>query len=153
MRKPNKLHPLALMASAALLLSAPAQVSGQSAENTIRESYQKYVSALENGDTATALKLFTKNAEVVSPMQTEMIKGKDAVVKNFNRFSDFIRSEKLKIELRVDGIETHGNTAHALGTYKKVRPDGTTFKGGRIISIWKREAGNWKIHRHLWQED
>jgi ketosteroid isomerase-like protein len=144
--KPNKY--LIVVAISILLMTATSY--GQSAQKAVEEVQKKFIAALEKGDVSFVSQLYTKDAQVFSPMQNQPIAGKAALEKDFNDFSGVVKSEKLKVELREIEVEQHGNTAHSVGTYKETRPDGKTFDEGRFISIWKQQGGTWKLHRHLW---
>ena len=50
-------------------------------------------------------------------------------------------------------VESHGDTAHEVGTYQLSLADGKVADKGKYVVIWKREGGQWKLHRDIWNSD
>ena len=42
------------------------------------------------------------------------------------------------------------DTAHEVGTYVLVGEGGKTLDNGKYVVIWKRDGGQWKLHRDIW---
>jgi ketosteroid isomerase-like protein len=47
-------------------------------------------------------------------------------------------------------VEAHGDTAHEVGTWVLKAKDGTAVDNGKYIVIWKKEGGQWRLHRDIW---
>jgi ketosteroid isomerase-like protein len=46
-------------------------------------------------------------------------------------------------------VESAGDTAYEMGRYTLYAGDQQVADEGKYILIWKREAGQWKIHRDI----
>ncbi len=52
----------------------------------------------------------------------------------------------------LDRLETeaHGDTVNEVGNYKLMVAGGQEADAGKYIVIWKNVAGQWKLHRDIW---
>jgi ketosteroid isomerase-like protein len=53
-------------------------------------------------------------------------------------------------KLQTVEVEGHGNTAHEVGQYTLQGAGGQVLDTGKYVVIWQQEAGQWKIHRDIW---
>jgi len=53
------------------------------------------------------------------------------------------------LEFQAQELEVTGETAIDVGNYARRRADGSLFDRGKYMVIWKRVAGEWKIHRDM----
>jgi ketosteroid isomerase-like protein len=53
------------------------------------------------------------------------------------------------LEFETRELDVLGNTAVEIGAYVRRARDGVTVDRGKYIVIWKRVAGEWKIHRDM----
>lgn len=53
------------------------------------------------------------------------------------------------IELRTGELEDLGDTAIEVGAYTLRGADGQSLDQGKYIVIWKREGGEWLLHRDI----
>jgi hypothetical protein len=49
--------------------------------------------------------------------------------------------------------ESLGDTAWDAGTYLIKSADGNVLDKGKYVTIWKRENGQWKLHRDIFNSD
>ena len=54
-----------------------------------------------------------------------------------------------KAKLTTLEVEQHGDWAFETGKFLATAPDGKVIYDGKYICIWKREKGEWKIHRDI----
>jgi ketosteroid isomerase-like protein len=47
-------------------------------------------------------------------------------------------------------VEDHGNTAIEGGKYTLEGAGGQVLDTGKYLVIWQQEAGQWKLHRDIW---
>jgi ketosteroid isomerase-like protein len=47
-------------------------------------------------------------------------------------------------------VEDYGHTAHEVGKYTIQGEGGQVTDTGKYVVIWKQEAGQWKLHRDIW---
>jgi ketosteroid isomerase-like protein len=52
--------------------------------------------------------------------------------------------------LKTIELEAHGDTANEIGAYTLRAGDGGVLDQGKYVVIWKREGGQWKLHRDIW---
>jgi ketosteroid isomerase-like protein len=55
-----------------------------------------------------------------------------------------------EVKLTVVEVEPHGDTAHEVGTYVLTGEGGKTIDSGKYVVVWKRQGGQWKLHRDIW---
>jgi ketosteroid isomerase-like protein len=53
------------------------------------------------------------------------------------------------LEFQTQELDLAGETAIEVGSYLRRRADGSLFDRGKYMVIWKRVAGEWKIHRDM----
>jgi ketosteroid isomerase-like protein len=46
--------------------------------------------------------------------------------------------------------EGQGDTAYEVGKYTLTGEAGKVLDTGKYVTIWKREQGQWKLHRDIW---
>ncbi|MFN2131069.1 MAG: YybH family protein, partial [Anaerolineae bacterium] len=51
--------------------------------------------------------------------------------------------------LEIREVEAHGDTAIEVGEYTLHGEGGAELDAGKYIVIWKREGGQWKLHRDI----
>jgi ketosteroid isomerase-like protein len=47
-------------------------------------------------------------------------------------------------------VEAHGDMAYEVGKLTLKGEDGTVLDSGKYVVIWKRENGQWRLHRDIW---
>jgi ketosteroid isomerase-like protein len=57
------------------------------------------------------------------------------------------------LDLEVLEVETAGDIAYDVGRYTIAGPGGQPVDRGKYIVIWKNVAGDWKIHRDIFNTD
>jgi ketosteroid isomerase-like protein len=53
------------------------------------------------------------------------------------------------VTLTAKEVETHGTTAIEVGAYKITGPGQQVLDTGKYIVVWKKEDGQWKLHRDI----
>jgi len=54
------------------------------------------------------------------------------------------------IALETVEVFEHGDSASEIGRYSLASVDGQPIDRGKYIVIWQMEAGEWKLHRDIW---
>jgi ketosteroid isomerase-like protein len=54
------------------------------------------------------------------------------------------------VKLETVEVAGDGNTAYEVGQFTLQGAEGQVFDAGKYVVIWKQEAGQWKIHRDIW---
>ena len=97
------------------------------------------------GDAAGIANLYTENAEFLPP-NSDMVVGRQAIQATFQGFMDMGVKE---IALESIEVEAYGDTASEVGKYTLMGADGQALDNGKFLVIWKKEAGQWKLHRDM----
>jgi ketosteroid isomerase-like protein len=87
---------------------------------------------------------YTEDAQMLAA-NMEAIRGRAAIEAVFK----FTGAPGHTLEFETLELEVHGATAVALGRYVRRRGDGSTFDRGKYVTILKRAADGWKIHRDM----
>jgi ketosteroid isomerase-like protein len=53
------------------------------------------------------------------------------------------------VKLETVEVERDGNTAYEVGTFTLQGAEGQVLDAGKYVVIWKQEAGQWKLHRDI----
>jgi uncharacterized protein (TIGR02246 family) len=105
----------------------------------------KFMATFNRGDAAGIAALYTEQGQLLPPNADFMI-GQQAIQAFWQGAMD-MGIATAKIEIRE--VEGHGDTAIEVSTYSLHAQDGTELDAGKFIVIWKREKGEWKLHRDI----
>lgn len=115
------------------------------ARAAIEAQNKKFTKAVEKGDAQAMADLYSANA-MVFPSNSDIVKGKQAIKALFQGLLD---SGVKGFSLTIIEVERFGNTANEVGTYTMKDASGKEIDKGKYIVIWKRENGQWKLHRDI----
>jgi ketosteroid isomerase-like protein len=54
-----------------------------------------------------------------------------------------------KVKMEIVEVEDYGDTAFEISRFTLYGADGQELDKGKYIVIWKQEAGEWKLHRDI----
>lgn len=104
-----------------------------------------FMAVFRAGDAAGVAALYTEDAQLLPP-NADVMAGKEAIQAFWQGAMDMgIGSAQLEI-VEVDG---HGDTAIEVSRYTLSSAGGQLLDQGKYIVIWKREKGDWKLHRDI----
>jgi len=116
---------------------------------TIKELIQTYASALNTNDLEKILALYGKEP-VFMPQHAPALVGRDAVRAGYEQV---FASIKLNIHFEVHEIEETGDWAWArtssAGRTRILAANVEVTEGNNELFIFRRETGEWRIHRYL----
>lgn len=146
MNDPRRLVPLftGLCVLLAGMTSAPAQVADVRAEITAANA--RFCEALRRGDVSGMTAFYSKNVQLF-PAHSDILSSKQAI-EQFWRES--IKAGIRGGALRTLEVEVNGNTAWETGEYTMTGEGGKVFDKGKYLVVWKKEQGQWKLHRDIW---
>jgi uncharacterized protein (TIGR02246 family) len=124
--------------------AAAAQTPGPKA--AIEAANAKFSADFAKGDAAAVASHYTAAAWAFPP-NGEITKGREAIGKLWKGAMD---SGVKSIKLVVVEVEAHGDAAHEVGTYALMGEGGKALDNGKYVVVWKREGGQWRIHRDIW---
>ena len=106
---------------------------------------ETFVTIFNRGDAAGIAALYTENAQFLPP-NSDFVTGTQALQATFQAFMDMgVKA----IKLETIEVEGYGDTASEVGRYTLEGEGGQVLDQGKFIVIWKREAGQWKLHRDI----
>ena len=128
------------------LMAGPAAAQGPGPKAAIEAANARFSADYAKGDPAAVAAHYTAGGQAFPP-NGEIARGREAIQKVWKGAMDAgVKGVKL-VTLEV---EAHGDTAHEVGTYVLVGDGGKTLDNGKYVVIWKRDGGQWKLHRDIW---
>ena len=112
----------------------------------IAEANLKFMEAFNKGDAAALAMKYTSNAKLY-PSNSDVIEGREAVEGFWNAVMNMgIKKAKLETVF----AESYGNFALEEGRYTLYVEGDQIADQGKYIVSWKKEAGQWKLDRDIW---
>jgi uncharacterized protein (TIGR02246 family) len=105
--------------------------------------------AVAKGDAAALAALYTETAKAYPP-NGPAVAGRAAIGE---LFGGMLASGIRSIKLTASEVTGSGDSAQEVGTYVVKSPDGAVAEQGKYIVLWKKEGGQWKLHRDIWNSD
>jgi uncharacterized protein (TIGR02246 family) len=124
----------------------PASPQAPTPKAAIEAANARFAADFAKGDAAAVASHYTAGGHAFPP-NGDVARGRDAIAKLWKGAMD---SGVKGVKLTVVEVEARGDTAHEVGTYALVGEGGKALDNGKYIVIWKREGGQWKIHRDIW---
>ena len=116
----------------------------ESPSEAIKNANAAFAAAYKKGDAKAVSEMYTKQAQLFPP-DSEVVGGRPAIQK----FWQGAMTKIAEIELRTTEVESFGNSLVESGKATLTMTDGS--KGnGKYFVMWKKDGGNWKLHRDCW---
>ncbi len=114
--------------------------------DAINLANQGFMTAFGQGDAAAVARCYTTDGQILPP-HSEPAAGRAAI-------EAFWRAV-MGMGITAVSLETveatgEGETAYEVGRYALTGANGQTADRGKYIVIWRLEAGEWKLHRDIW---
>jgi uncharacterized protein (TIGR02246 family) len=120
------------------------------ATTTAREAIvltnQRFMKAFGKGDAAAMSHFYTSDGQVLPP-QGEPVSGRPGIEAFWQAV---IKMGIAGVSLDTVEVFDHGETAYEVGRYSLAAANGQSVDHGKYVVIWRREAGDWKLHRDIW---
>lgn len=142
MRGANVTSAVAIVLFSALGGSAVAQ----DARAAIDAVNKRFVAASNKGDAAAAAALYSSDGQAFPP-NSPVVSGRAAIEKMWKGVFD---SGITNVSLTTTEVEPHGDFAFESGSYELKFKDDKVADRGKYIVVWKRENGQWRLHRDIW---
>lgn len=124
-----------------------ANVTGIRSE--IERANQKFMDTFRRGDAAGMAALYTESGMVLPPNH-DSVEGREQIRDFWQAVMDMgIRSVKLQI----GEVEQHGDTAIEVSRATLSVEDDQEVDQSKYIVIWKRENGDWRLHRDIFNSN
>jgi len=122
------------------------QVDNSRIREAIVSANQKFMENVKSGNSEGLASLYTEDGQLF-PSNSDIVMGKQAIQDFWQGGFDMgIKSATLKT-IEVEGM---GNVAYEVGKYTLFADGNQMIDTGKYIVIWKKEAGQWKLHRDIW---
>jgi uncharacterized protein (TIGR02246 family) len=129
-----------------LLLSVGMAQAQSDVRAAIEAANVQWMAKFNQGDSAGVAALYTANGQLF-PSHSDIVSGTPAIAQFWQ--SVFAAGIK-KAKLDTVEAEGHGDMAHEVGKYTLMGDGDTVLDSGKYIIVWKRQDGQWKLHRDIW---
>ena len=114
-------------------------------QDAIAAADESLVNAFARRDAAGIAALYTEDGQIL-PSNSDPICGKKAI-EGF--WGAVLNMGIAAVELRTTESEDCGDAAVEVGSYGMQGADGQALDRGKYMVMWKREAGQWRLHRDI----
>jgi ketosteroid isomerase-like protein len=121
------------------------QKGGSSAREAIIAANKQFEAAHLKGDAAAIAAQYTENAQLLWE-DRQIIQGRAAIEAEWRKD---MGGPGRKATIALLEVEQHGDWAFETSKFLVTAPSGKVIYDGKYICIWKRENGQWKIHRDI----
>lgn len=121
--------------------------SGGEVRRAIESSSQKFVEVFTKGDAAGLAAMYADGAKVMPP-NSPVVQGRDPI----KTLWQTLISSGAKLSLSTVDVQSRGDLAYEVGTYKLTGADGKVDTG-KFVVVWKRHKSAWKILADIWNSD
>jgi uncharacterized protein (TIGR02246 family) len=120
-------------------------MTGSEIRDKIAAAVEAFMAAFNRGDAAGVAALYTEDGQLLPP-NAGFMKGRQAIQAFWQGGMDMgLKAAKIEIV----EVEGHGDTAIEVSTYTLYGEGGQALDEGKYIVIWKKEGGQWKLHRDI----
>lgn len=118
----------------------------QEIRDAIVAANEKFMAAFGRGDAASIAAGYTESGQILPP-NSDVIAGRQGI----QTFWQGVMHMGLKgVKLETVEVEGHGSAASEVGRYTLRDQGGQVVDTGKYVVIWRQEAGQWKLHRDIW---
>ena len=121
------------------------QSTATEVRSAIDAGVESFMAAFSRGDAAGLAALYTENGQVLPP-NGDFVTGRQAVAVFWQAVMDMGIKEA---QIQILEVEGHGDTAIEVSTFTLLGEGGQVLDKGKYIVLWKRERGQWKLHRDI----
>jgi ketosteroid isomerase-like protein len=115
----------------------------------IEKANQTYGDRFTSDDPNFYFSKYTSDA-VIYPPQLPMISGRDHIRQYY---FDGGKNKELTITIKTLNISIEGKIAVEEGYYDFPDGKGGSLDRGKFIALWKKDGGQWKLWREIWNTD
>ena len=123
-----------------------AQTTATAVRAAILAANATFMAAFSRGDAAACAACYTEQGQVLPPNR-DVLTGRQAI---HTFWQGAMHMGIMTVKLDTVEVEGHGPTAYEGGTYTLQGAGGQALDTGKYIVIWHHEAGQWKLHRDIW---
>ena len=123
-------------------------IDSKTADAEIRKEVSVYQEDVKRGDSTALAAHYTSDGVVMAPNMGEL---KGNAITGF--WGGAVRMGVKELKLNTTDISGGGDVYAETGTYEMVGAGNKTMDNGKYIVVWKRENGNWKIFRDIFNSN
>lgn len=120
----------------------------ESVKAEIRNSASRFEEEVRRGD-STAMAAHYSSDAIVMPSNSDPVKGNDIL----NFWGSVIRMGVKDLKLNITDIYGDGDVYSETGTLELFGADNKSLDKGKYVVVWKKENGNWKMYRDIWNSN
>ena len=120
----------------------------ESVKAHIRKEASNWGEEVRRGDSTAMAAHYTSDA-IVMPSNTEPVKGNDIV----KFWGSVVRMGVKDLKLNITDISGGGDLYAETGTLELFGADNKSLDKGKYVVVWKKENGNWKMYRDIWNSN
>lgn len=111
----------------------------------IAAAHAAFTEAFERRDAEALARLHTAGASLL-PEHRDAVEGRPAL----ERYWRGVMESGMR-RLRLEPVEADriGESAYEVGRYA-LEGEAGALDEGKVLAVWKREGGSWKLHRAIW---
>jgi uncharacterized protein (TIGR02246 family) len=94
-------------------------------------------------------RLYTQNGQLLPPGR-DVVTGRDEVAAFWQ---EIFEMGIVNAQLETVEVADHGKTAIEIGRFTLSDADEQTVDHGTFLVVWKHDAGEWKLHRDIWNSN
>jgi len=113
---------------------------------SLRRAVQRWREAFVAGDVDGVMRWYSDHA-VMSPPASAPVSGRGTITAYWQRRLDE-RPGRVELENLDAGVE--GDLGFAAARYRLLDEAGETLSSGRVLEVWRRQGGEWRIERASW---
>lgn len=118
----------------------------QALPDTVISSLQ---TSFNENDPAGATELFTDDGAIMAEFG-EVVRGKEAI----RKFLGSELNKRLQYWITSEGSSTTGNVGYDTGSMRiRDTSKGVDLSNGKYVTIYRKENGNWKIYRTIYNSN
>ncbi len=111
----------------------------------IAAANERFMQVFARGDAAALAALYTADGQLLPP-GGEVVAGREAIQAFWQGAMD---GGVAGATLAIAEVEEHGDTAIEVSRYTLFGAGEQPLDRGKYIIIWKREGGEWRMHRDI----
>lgn len=122
------------------------QQTATDTRNAIESANRRFVATFKQGDAPGIAALYTRDGQLLPP-NSDVITGKQAIAAFWKGAMDMgVKA----VRLETVEVEGFGQTANEVGKFTLLAAGDQVIDTGKYVVIWKLDAGQWKLHRDVW---
>ena len=129
----------------ALVFATGITAGASDTKRAISAANDNFMATYGRGDAFGMAALYTTNGQILPP-NGDFVTGRPAIQSFWQALMDMGVKEAM---LESVEVEDHGNTAWEVGKFMLHAEGGQMIDRGKYIVIWKKESGQWKLHRDI----